>query len=141
MPDMLVKLYTLPELSSAMERPNAAGIEIRQARPAEKHPILDWVGTTFSPVWRSECEVALEQRPVSCYIATKKAAKTSDNPYDLPEETLLGFACYDTTRRGMFGPMAVDERYRMFGVGKALLVACLHAMLYDGYAYAVIGWV
>lgn len=140
MPDMLVKLYNLPTLESALERPAAAGFEIRQARPAEKHRIAEWVGRHFAAGWSAECEVTIEQRPVTCYIAIKKAPKTSDDPYDIPEEKLVGFACYDATRKGMFGPTGVDEKYRQHGVGKALLIACLHAMLYDGYAYAVIGW-
>jgi predicted N-acetyltransferase YhbS len=61
------------------------------------------------------------------------------NPYDLPPEVLLGFACYDVASKGMFGPIGVREDYWRRGIGKALLLTCLHAMAMEGYAYAVIG--
>jgi len=52
---------------------------------------------------------------------------------------LAGFGCYDATGLGMFGPIGVDETLRGGGVGTALMLACLHAMLARGYFYAVIG--
>ncbi len=142
MPDLLVKLYNLPTMAPALERPNAAGIEIRQAHPAEKHPVVEWVRRNFWETWANECEAAFDQRPVTCYIAVTKVQRelSSTDPYDLPEEILLGFACYDVTNKGLFGPMGVNENLREHGIGKALLLACLHAMVMHGYAYAVIGW-
>jgi GNAT superfamily N-acetyltransferase len=53
----------------------------------------------------------------------------------------VGFACYDVASKGMFGAIGVKEGYRKQGIGTALLLACLHAMKDEGYAYAVIGWV
>ena len=41
----------------------------------------------------------------------------------------------------MFGPVGVREDYRGRGIGKALLLASLHAMAGEKYAYAIIGWV
>lgn len=142
MPDLLVKLYNLPDMAPALDRPRAAGIEIRQARPAERHPVAEWVRRYFNESWAAECEAAFNQCPVACYIAIKKAQREpqSTDPYDLPEEMILGFACYDVTNKGLFGPMAVDEKHRGHGIGKALLLTCLHAMVREGYAYAVIGW-
>jgi hypothetical protein len=141
MPDMLVKLYNLPPIT--LDNLTALGIEIRQAWPSEKRPIAEWVGRHFNPVWAAECEAALEQRPVTCYIAIQKEQRTAPvaDPYDLPKENLLGFACYDTTHKGMFGPTGVHENYRKYGIGKALLLTCLHAMAAETYAYAIIGWV
>ena len=52
---------------------------------------------------------------------------------------LVGFACYDATIRGFFGPTGVHEAQRGRGLGKALLFAALHTMWEVGYAYAVIG--
>ena len=40
---------------------------------------------------------------------------------------------------GFFGPTGVAESMRGRGVGRALLLACLHAMYDIGYGYAVIG--
>ena len=38
-----------------------------------------------------------------------------------------------------FGPTGVSDSMRGLGIGKILLVACLHAMKEQGYAYAIIG--
>lgn len=51
----------------------------------------------------------------------------------------MGFACYDATMKGFFGPTGVDERERGQGVGKMLFLHTLHLMRTDGYGYAAIG--
>jgi GNAT superfamily N-acetyltransferase len=58
-------------------------------------------------------------------------------PGDTPE--LLGFACWDATALGFFGPTGVAEEARGTGIGNALLQSCLHAMREQGYGYAIIG--
>ena len=144
MTDMLVKLYALPEVIPLLDILNQKGLEIRRPHASEKHVLSQWVHQHFTDSsWASGCEVALENRPVSCYIAVEKsqAHLSSKNPYDLPDEALAGFACYDVASKGMFGPLGVHENYRKQGIGSALLLACLHAMKEEGYAYAVIGWV
>ena len=144
MTDMLVKLYALPELTHLLTELRQKGIEIRKSHPSEKYILSGWVRQHFKdPSWAVGCEVALEHRPASCYIAIEKRQThvPSRNPYDLPDETLLGFACFDVSSKGMFGPLGVHENYREQGIGTALLLACLHAMKEEGYAYAVIGWV
>jgi GNAT superfamily N-acetyltransferase len=144
MTDMLVKLYALPEVTPLLTTLNQKGIEIRRPHPSEKHVLAEWVRQHFKDSsWAVGCEVALENKPVSCYIAVEKsqARVPSDSLYDLPDEVLLGFACYDVASKGMFGAMGVKENYRRRGIGTALLLACLHAMKEEGYAYAVIGWV
>lgn len=142
MPDMLVKLYALPDVGPLLARLRESGIDVRRAFPAEAPGITEWVRRLFGPNWAAECDVALSNRPVSCYIAVKKRQQRASpaTPYDLPAEVLLGFACYDATRKGMFGPEGVREDSRGRGIGHALLLACLHAMASEGYAYAVIGW-
>lgn len=125
MTDMLVKLYDLPPMHDTQSQHN---IVIRRALAPEKHLILSWIEVHFSAYWVSECDVALNRQPVSCFIATH-------------EGNLIGFGCYDTTRRGFFGPTGVDESARGRGTGKALLLACLHDMWAQGYGYAVIGGV
>ena len=126
MPDMLVKLYELPEIGPALKKMEKEGIEIRRAIAPEKHIVTQWVKDHFNMGWMSECEVAFANQPVSCYIAVK-------------EGKLVGFACYDATCKDFFGPTGVDENYRGKGVGSALLLASLHAMAAQGYAYAIIG--
>jgi GNAT superfamily N-acetyltransferase len=128
MSDMLVKLYTLPELAPAMAQQTQAGIVIRRALPPEKHLIVAWINTMFQAVWASECDVALTRQPPSCFLA-------------IDQGMLCGFACYDATCKNFFGPTGVSEAYQGRGIGKALLLSCLHAMRAEGYAYAIIGGV
>jgi GNAT superfamily N-acetyltransferase len=54
-------------------------------------------------------------------------------------EQMLGFGCYEATCKDFFGPTGVLESTRGRGIGKALLIACLHALREMGYGYAVIG--
>jgi GNAT superfamily N-acetyltransferase len=142
MSDMLVKMYTLPELAPSLDRVRQLGIEIRQAAPPERSIISGWVSDHFEESWAVACDVALLRHPVSCYLAVKQDAThvPSQDPYDVPSEVLLGFACFDVDVKGMFGPMGVREDQRCRGIGTALLLACLHAMRAERYAYAVIGW-
>ncbi len=126
MTDMLVKLYELPDLAPTLERTTAAGVTIRRGLAPEKHVVLQWVGAHFGPHWVSECDIVFARLPVSVFLAVEG-------------ETLIGFACYDATARGVFGPTGVSEAARGKGVGAALLLACLHDMRAQGYAYGIIG--
>ncbi|MCQ6559749.1 GNAT family N-acetyltransferase [Paenibacillus mendelii] len=126
MPDMLVKLYELPEDESAAKYAERTGVMVRRAIGPELRTIGKWVEAHFGQGWRSECEVAISRQPVSCFIAVK-------------DGQLLGFACYDATCKGFFGPTGVDEQARGLGIGKRLFLETLRAMREDGYGYAVIG--
>ena len=126
MPDLLVKLYTLPDLTPDIEALRTQGIDIRRAIAPEKHIVVNWVREHFSAGWGSETEVAYSNHPATCFLATH-------------ENRLIGFACHEATSKGFFGPTGVDETYRGRGVGKALLLACLHDMRAMGYGYAIIG--
>lgn len=134
MPDMLVKLYELPEIASSLTALKTLGVEVRRANAWEMHVISEWVGEHFKPGWAVACEVALTQRPVSCFIAVEH-----DPARDRPAEVLVGFACYDVAAKGIFGPTGVREDRRGKGIGKGLLLASLHAMATEGYAYGIIG--
>lgn len=142
MADMLVKLYTLPLLQPVLDGLQERGVEIRQAHASEKGVVVEWVRSHFQEVWAAECQAAFEQRPVTCFLAVERAENYAPLPYayDLPPERLLGFASYDVSARGMFGPEGVRSDRQGGGIGRALLLACLHAMWQSGYAYAVIGW-
>lgn len=126
MTDMLVKLYELPDLAPALERTTAAGVTIRRGLAPEKHVVLAWIGEHFGPHWVSETDISFARLPVSVFLAVEG-------------ELLIGFACYDTTARGVFGPTGVGEAARGKGAGAALLLACLHDMRAQGYAYGIIG--
>jgi GNAT superfamily N-acetyltransferase len=126
MPDLLVRLYDLPGAASELNHLAGRGIVIRRAMAYEKLPVVEWVKHRFGNGWADECDVAFSRIPAACFIATK-AGK------------IVGFACHDVTCLNFFGPTGVDEKYRGTGIGKALLLSCLHAMAAQGYAYAVIG--
>jgi len=126
MPDMLVKLYALPALEPHITRQAEQNITIRRGLAPEKHLVLAWIKANFEDTWVSEADVAFAHVPVGIFLAVK-------------EGELIGFACYDTTRRGFFGPTGVGESARGKGTGAALFLACLHDMWAQGYGYAVIG--
>lgn len=123
MSDWLVKLYDLPEPATRAAPVDAV---LRKPIGPEHRLLVDWVGQQFSAAWASEAQAALGNRPLSVFIA-------------VGESGLLGFACYDATARGLFGPIGVAATARGQGLGAALLFACLDDMRALGYAYAVIG--
>ena len=123
--DMLVNLHS-QHLAELGRRVDAGAARIRPALPPELHIIQDWVRDKFSDYWVSEVMVAMARQPPSCLVATLDGA-------------LVGFACYDTTARGFFGPTGVSETHRGKGIGQALLYHTMMAMKSQGYAYAVIG--
>ena len=125
--DMLVRLYDLPDSSELYAAVTAKGVALRRARAFEKHTVAA-SARTFSEKWQSEVEVALTRQPVACFIATR-------------DKQILGFACFETTQRGFFGPTGVSEDARGLGIGKALLMKALEGLRDIGYAYAVIGGV
>jgi GNAT superfamily N-acetyltransferase len=143
MTDMLVKLYDLPDLSPTQKQLLTQGIEIRRPFPSEKGFLVSWIRTHFQEIWAAECAAVLDREPINCFIAIEKQPipGPNDDPYNLPPEKMIGFACFDAAKRGMFGPMAVLESARGRGIGKGLLLTALHAMREQNYAYAVIWWV
>jgi GNAT superfamily N-acetyltransferase len=126
MSDMLVKLYQLNWDAGVMLAQAHRGVCIRKPIGPEKHAIIDWVRHHFSAGWASEADVAISREPGACFIAEKA-------------DRLIGFACYDATALGFFGPIGVHEAFRGTCIGSALLRACLLDMKLKGYGYAIIG--
>lgn len=127
MADMLVKLYELPDLEPALALCQQQGVVVRGALTPERPPLVRWLEQHF-PFWAVELEATFARLPVSCVVA-------------LRERDILGFACYDAIRKNFFGPTGVLESERRNGIGRALLLAALHAQKAQGYAYAIIGGV
>ena len=142
MSDMLVKLYNLPPLQPALDAITPLHIHIRPARIGEEVQIMPWIAQHFSPDWANGVVYTIHRSPCSFFIAIEKQSPDPEraDPYALPPEKLVGFACYDASNRGMFGPMGVHPQYEGQGIGTALLLTALHAMWNENYAYAVIGW-
>jgi GNAT superfamily N-acetyltransferase len=120
MPDLLVNLLKLPPLEAA------EGFIVRRAQPFELSPVRRFVAENFSPQWADEISIGFARQPVSVYVATI-------------DRELAGFAAYECTRRGFFGPTGVLPSARGKGIGKALLLASLWALQERGYVYAIIG--
>jgi GNAT superfamily N-acetyltransferase len=120
MPDLLVNLLHLPA-------PEATeGFIVRRAQPFELSQVRRFVGENFSAGWADEMSVGFARQPISVFIATI-------------DHKLAGFAAYECTRRGFFGPTGVIQAAQGKGIGKALLLASLFALRELGYVYAIIG--
>ncbi|MCS7034802.1 MAG: GNAT family N-acetyltransferase [Phycisphaerae bacterium] len=126
MPDMLVPLYKLPADQPLLDTARRAGIVIRRANPWELQATRTFIQKHFSIGWADETSVGFANKPVSVFLAIASGA-------------IVGFAAYECTRRGFFGPTGVARRFRGRGIGRALLLAGLHGLREMGYAYAVIG--
>jgi GNAT superfamily N-acetyltransferase len=129
MPDMLVRLYALPEGSSYLQRCAMNGVNIRRLDAWDHAPLLRFVREHFSEEWASEADFAFAgSHPITGFAAVR-------------EGSIVGFGVYETSRRGFFGPTGVREDLRGNGIGAALLLECLVSMRDMGYGYAVIGGV
>lgn len=120
--DMIVNLQKLPEI------PISETIQLKRVFPGDKERVLSFIREHFSENWVYETECAILQSPSKCFIATENGK-------------ILGFACFDATAKGFFGPTGVDPSRRGEHIGQALLVRTLRAMAEHGYGYAIIGWV
>jgi GNAT superfamily N-acetyltransferase len=122
MPDLLVNLLKLP----AFEDTSTQSFNVRRAQPFELTPVRDFVAKNFAASWADEISVGFAHQPISVFIATI-------------DRELAGFAAYECTRRGYFGPTGVVPTAQGRGIGKALLLASLEALREMGYVYAIIG--
>lgn len=129
MQDMLVRLYDLPDAHSYYRRASVdAGATVRRAEPWERSIFRSFVEGEFGTRWADEAEAAFARLPITAFVAMR-------------EQEIVGFAVFECTRRGYFGPTGVREQLRGHGIGAALLFHCLDAMRETGYAYAIIGGV
>jgi GNAT superfamily N-acetyltransferase len=122
LPDLLVNLLKLP----AFDHTNTSEFAVRRAQPFELSAVRAFVTTNFSTSWADEISAGFTRQPITVYIATI-------------EGELVGFAGYECTRRGFFGPTGVAAAAQGKGVGRALLLASLWGLREMGYVYAIIG--
>ncbi len=125
--DMLVKLWNLPDKMPLLRELEQRGITLKRVIAPDKGRVLAFVKEHFGDGWMHECEAALSTVPSTCYVAVK-------------EKQIIGFSCFEATGKNYFGPIGVASDCREGGVGKALLLCCLHSMWEMGYAYAIVGW-
>jgi hypothetical protein len=127
MPDMLVRLYDLPDASTYYRRVEEAGIVVRRAEPWERLKLQEFVRQNFNEVWPVEADRCFNFSPITGFVGTLGGE-------------IVGFAVYECTRPNFFGPTGVKEDLRGTGLGAALLFRCLESMREMSYGYAVIGW-
>ena len=125
---MLVRLYDLPDASLYYRRAEEAGVAVRRADPWDHARYRRFVEGTFGELWAVEADLAYRQSPITAFVAER-------------EGSIVGFAAYECTRRGYFGPTGVQPDERGRGIGGALLFRSLESMREMGYAYAIIGGV
>jgi predicted GNAT family acetyltransferase len=129
MPDMLVRLYDLPDPTPYDARTAAAGIVVRRLEAWDRAALRRFVLQHFGDNWTSEADFAFANgHPITGFVAIERGA-------------IAGFAVYESSRRGFFGPTGVREDLRGSGAGASLLFRCLESMREMGYAYAIIGGV
>jgi predicted N-acetyltransferase YhbS len=128
MPDMLARLYDLPDPSRYFRAAAERGINVRRAEPWDRERLRAFAKENFGELWAVEADRCFNHTPITGFVATLDAA-------------IAGFAVFECTRRGYFGPTGVREDLRGGGLGAALLFRCLEAMREMGYAYAIIGGV
>jgi GNAT superfamily N-acetyltransferase len=126
MPDLLVNLLKLPPHERLLSDLETAGIIVRRAQPFEITRVRSFVEKNFSIAWADEISVGFASKPVSLFIATV-------------DKEVVGFAAYECTRRGFFGPTGVIDNMQGRGIGKALLLASLWGLRELGYVYGIIG--
>lgn len=122
--DMIVGLYNLPEVKIKKN------LRVHKAFVSDLDTILTFVDNELPERqgWKKEIQYSIMQSPVKLVIATIN-------------NEMVGFACYDSSAKGFFGPIGVKKNMRGKGIGSALLIKTLEYMKNDGYAYGIIGWV
>lgn len=128
MPDMLVRLDVLPDGKTEREAQLREGVVVRRIVAYEAGVLRRFVAGTFSESWADESARCFIHRPPSCFVAIESGK-------------IVGFAVYECTRRGFFGPMGVAPAARLRDIGRALLLTSLAAMSEMDYKYGIVGWV
>ncbi|MBE6929615.1 MAG: GNAT family N-acetyltransferase [Clostridia bacterium] len=128
MPDMLVKLYDLPDSAPVYAALAEQGITIKRVMTPNYNVVTDWIRTHFGDGWACEAGSAVYRQPSGLFVA-------------VCGKEILGFAACNATAKDYFGPTGVLESARGKGIGRALLLRALEALREEGYAYAIIGGV
>ena len=126
LPDMIVRLEGLPDPRPIERRLADEGYAVQLATKGRRPAVAAFIEQHFSERWALGTAAAFSRRPVSLFVA-------------LSGDEIVGFAAYDCSYRGYFGPMGVREDLRGIGLGAALLLRALEDMAGRAYKWAVIG--
>ncbi len=92
------------------------GVETGMATAADEEELTEWIGSHFSPYWKSETKFAfLKSKPI---VAMARDGRGK----------ILGFATCNAAAPGKFGPAGVDRQGRGKGIGTVLLFDAFQAM-------------
>ncbi len=119
--DLIVNLY-----DNNLECKQIEGVVINRIFPTDYDKLDEFIGKHFSKGWQNEVKAGLFQPNPTVFVAVKN-------------HQIIGFAGYDCTAKGYFGPTGVDPLFQKQGIGTTLLLITLKAMKDAGYGYAVIG--
>ena len=125
LPDMIVRLESLPDPRPIERRLADEAYAVQRATKGRRPAVAAFIEEHFSERW-SLGTAAFSRRPVSLFVA-------------LSGDEIVGFAAYDCSYRGYFGPMGVREDLRGVGLGSALLLRTLQDMADRAHKWAVIG--
>jgi len=128
MADLIVNLYEKDYLKDTNISLKNDEIKIKRILSPNADNLVSFVSRHFSSGWASEVKAGIYKPHPTCFVATHNGE-------------IIGFACYDATAKGYFGPTGVNPEYRGNNVGQVLLLTTLEAMKEAGYGYAVIGGV
>lgn len=128
MADLIVNLYEQDDFMSNDVTLRNKDIKIKRLLTPNADALVKFVETNFTLGWASEVKAGIYKENPTCFIATIN-------------NEIIGFACYDATAKGYFGPTGVSVKYRGNNIGQILLLTTLNALKSDGYGYAVIGGV
>jgi mycothiol synthase len=103
------------------------GIAIRPLVAADRAELDTYLSARWSAGWRHEALEALDVDPPTGFLAQR-------------DGQIVGFAVYDVSRPGWFGPTGTDEELRGRGIGAALLRRCLAAWQTAGRERGEICW-
>lgn len=113
-----------PVRQQALER---SGVTVRPLRREDREALEAWLRRTWGPHWAFEGMLAMDRPEPAGFVATR-------------DEDVVGFAVFDSTRPGWFGPMGVEPSLQGGGVGLELCVRAMEEMARRGYAQAQIAW-
>lgn len=103
------------------------GVVVRDLTHRDEAALRAWLERTWGPNWTFEGLLALRRRVPTGVVAEQGGR-------------IVGFAVFDTTRPGWFGPMGVEPGLQGSGVGVELCVRALECMARRGYSRAEIAW-
>ncbi|WP_162140163.1 GNAT family N-acetyltransferase [Haploplasma axanthum] len=128
MADLVVNLYEREYLKDSKIELKNKELKIKRLLSPNADKLVEFVEENFSIGWASEVKAGIYKSNPSCFVA-------------IDNGEIVGFACYDATAKGYFGPTGVNPKYRGLNIGQVLLLTTLDAMRSDGYGYAIIGGV